>query len=132
MQGIPRKMKAVLLKGHGGLDQLEYRADVPVPELKEGEVLVQVGAAAVNNTDINTRTAWYSNGTTLAGAAHGYAHAKPEDSGWTGVAPVFPRIQGADACGRIIAVGEGVDAGRIGERVLIEPVFRAPVDWAPY
>jgi len=129
-------MKAVLLKGHGGFDQLEYRADVPVPELKEGEVLVKVGAAAVNNTDINTRTAWYSkgvkDGTTPAGAAHGYTHAKSEDSGWTGVAPVFPRIQGADACGRIVAVGEGVDAGRIGERVLIEPVFRAPVDWAPY
>jgi NADPH:quinone reductase-like Zn-dependent oxidoreductase len=39
-------MKAVLLKGRGGLDQLEYRVDVLVPELKEGEVLVRVGAAA--------------------------------------------------------------------------------------
>ena len=44
----------------------------------------------------------------------------------------IPRIQGVDARGRIVAVGEGVDAGRIGERVLIEPVFRAPADWAPY
>ena len=129
-------MKAVLLKGHGGFDQLEYRVDVPVPALRAGEVLVKVGAAAVNNTDINTRTAWYSkgvkDGTTSVGATHGYAEAQFEDSGWTGVAPVFPRIQGADACGRIVAVGEGVDAARIGERVLIEPVFRAPLDWAPY
>jgi len=136
MQGIPTEMKAVLLKGHGGFDQLEYRVDVPVPALRTGEVLVKVGAAAVNNTDINTRTAWYSKGvkegTTSVGAAHGYAHAKSEDSGWTGGAPVFPRIQGADASGRIVAVGEGVDAGRIGDRVLIEPVFRAPVDWTPY
>ena len=85
MRGIPTKMKAVLLKGHGGFDQLEYRVDLPVPPLRAGEVLVKVGAAAVNNTDINTRTAWYSkgvkDGTTSAGAAHGYTHAKSEDSG---------------------------------------------------
>jgi NADPH:quinone reductase-like Zn-dependent oxidoreductase len=121
MQGIPTKMRAVVLKGHGGFDQLEYRVDVPVPALGAGEVLVKVGAAAVNNTDINTRTAWYSkgvkDGTTPAGAAHGYAEAKSADSGWTGGTLVFPRIQGADACGRIVAVGDGVDAARLGERV---------------
>jgi len=44
MQGIPTKLKAVLLKGHGGFDQLEYRVDVPVPALRAGEVLVKVGA----------------------------------------------------------------------------------------
>jgi hypothetical protein len=55
-------MKAVLLMGHGGFDQLGYRVDVPVPALRADEVLVKVGAAAVNNTDINTRTAWYSKG----------------------------------------------------------------------
>jgi NADPH:quinone reductase-like Zn-dependent oxidoreductase len=136
MQGIPTKMRAVVLKGHGGFDQLEYRVDVPVPALGAGEVLVKVGAPAVNNTDINTRTAWYSkgvkDGTTPAGAAHGYAEAKSADSGWTGGTLVFPRIQGADACGRIVAVGDGVDAARLDERVMIEPVFRAPVDWAPY
>jgi hypothetical protein len=37
MQGIPMKMKAVVLKGHGGFDQLEYRVDVPVPALAAGE-----------------------------------------------------------------------------------------------
>ncbi len=36
----------------------------------------------------------------------------------------FPRIQGANVCGHIIAVGEGVDKGRIGERVIIEPCIR--------
>ncbi|HBB84682.1 MAG TPA: alcohol dehydrogenase, partial [Sulfitobacter sp.] len=35
----------------------------------------------------------------------------------------FPRIQGADCCGEIVAVGEGVDAGRIGERVLLRPMY---------
>ena len=121
-------MKAVLLKGHGGFEQLEYREDVPVPVLRAGEVLIRVAAAGVNNTDINTRTAWYSRsvteGTTAAAGASGIAAARSEDSGWTGSAFVFPRIQGADACGRIAAVGDGVDPRRIGERVLVEPVFR--------
>ncbi|MGO9633730.1 MAG: alcohol dehydrogenase family protein [Steroidobacteraceae bacterium] len=120
-------MKAVLLKGHGGFDQLEFRDDVPLPVPRAGEVLIRVLAAGVNNTDINTRTAWYSRSVTegtAAGGSAGFSGAKAEDSGWTGAAPVFPRIQGADACGRIVAVGEGVDEARIGDRVLIEPVFR--------
>jgi len=125
---VPKTMKAVLLKGHGGFDQLEFREDVPVPQPEACEVLVRIGAAGVNNTDINTRTGWYSRavseGTTLAGAADGLEGASAEDSGWTGAKHQFPRIQGADGCGRIVAVGAGVDAARIGERVLIEPVIR--------
>jgi NADPH:quinone reductase-like Zn-dependent oxidoreductase len=97
-----RLMKAVLMKGHGGFDQLEYRDDVPVPVPRANEVLIRVLAAAVNNTDINTRTAWYSRS-----AAEGAAAAGGADSGWTGAPPVFPRIQGADACGRIVSVGSG-------------------------
>jgi hypothetical protein len=42
-------MKAVLLKGHGGFEQLEYRDDVPVAAPRAGEVLIRVGAAGVNN-----------------------------------------------------------------------------------
>lgn len=129
MPAIPARMSAVLLKGYGGFDQLEYRRDVAVPRAGPGEVLVRIGAAGVNNTDINTRTAWYSRavaeGTTEAGSAAGYAAADPGDSGWSGVAHSFPRIQGADGCGSIVAVGEGVPAARLGERVLIEPVIRS-------
>src|SRR5450631_2266603 len=123
-------MKAVLLKGHGGFEQLEYRDDVPVPVSDAGQVLIRVGAAGVNNTDINTRTAWYSRsvteGTTAAAGASGFAAARSEDAGWSGSVPTFLRIQGADACGHIVAVGAGVAAERIGERVLVEPVFRMP------
>ncbi len=121
-------MFAVLLTGHGGYDRLEWREDVPVPAPRDGEVLIRVGAAGVNNTDINTRTAWYSRavteGTTAAAAARGLDAARAADSGWTGTPLEFPRIQGADACGRIVAVGNGVAGSRIGERVLVEPVFR--------
>jgi NADPH:quinone reductase-like Zn-dependent oxidoreductase len=93
-------------------------------------VLIRVGAAGVNNTDINTRTGWYSRavseGTTAEAGAVGIPAADASDAGWTGALPQFPRIQGADACGRIVAVGAGVDASRRGERVLVEPVFRIP------
>ena len=52
-------MKAVLLTGHGGLEKIEYREDVPVPRPAEDEVLIEVGAAGVNNTDIWTREGAY-------------------------------------------------------------------------
>jgi NADPH:quinone reductase-like Zn-dependent oxidoreductase len=122
---LPAVMRAVLLTGNGGYDCLDIRNDVPVPAPGAGEVLIKVGAAGVNNTDINTRIGWYSKAVaaaTDAGAASGLAGA--EDDGWSGEAFRFPRIQGADACGRIVEVGDGVDVARIGERVLVEPVWR--------
>ena len=114
-------MHAVLLTGNGGFERLEHRGDVAVPEPGPGEALVRIGAAGVNNTDINTRIGWYSHA--VPDAVQGGAGST---TGWTGAPPVFPRIQGADACGRIVAVGAGVATSRIGERVLVEPVFLAP------
>ena len=110
MTTLPTTMKGVLLTGHGGPEMLEYRQDIPVPTPKENEVLIRVSAAGVNNTDINTRIGWYSQGDNDS-----------EDASWSGNALVLPRIQGADVCGEIVAVGSMVDESRIGERVLIEP-----------
>lgn len=127
MTAIPATMAAVLLTGNGGFECLSWRSDVPVPQPGPGEVLIRVGACGVNNTDINTRTAWYSKAVTAAteaGGGDGFAEAQTEDSGWTGALPQFPRIQGADAAGRIVAAGQGVDLARVGQRVLVEPVFR--------
>ena len=122
-------MRAVLLTGHGGYDRLEHRDDVPVPTAGDGEVLVEVAAAGVNNTDVNTRIGWYSKkvraGTDVA-AEEGFEAASGGDSAWTGLAVSFPRIQGADCCGRIVAVGSGVDESRIGDRVLVRPLMRSP------
>ncbi|MHA3979621.1 alcohol dehydrogenase family protein [Halovulum sp. GXIMD14794] len=122
MQDIPTTMRGVILTGHGGPEKLEWREDLPVPRPAPGQVLIRVGASAVNNTDINTRIGWYSKsvrGDTASGAS-GYDDA-PEDGGWSG-ALTFPRIQGADCCGRIVSVGDGVDAARVGERVMVRPM----------
>ncbi len=126
---IPETMSAVVLTGHGGLDKLEYRENLEVPRAGAGEVLIRVGATAINNTDINTRTGWYSKGVTTGteeGAAGGFESANQDDGGWSGKPLTFPLIQGADACGIIVAVGEGVDVNRIGQRVLVRPMQQAP------
>lgn len=123
---LPETMKAVVLTGHGGLDKLEWRENVPVPKPDAGEVLIRVGASAVNNTDVNTRTGWYSKtvrGDTGSAAAEGYEGASDADGAWSG-ALSFPRIQGADCCGEIVAVGDGVDTARMGQRVLVRPMHR--------
>lgn len=128
MDQIPSTMRGVYLTGFGGFEKLEYREDIPTPEPKAGEVLIKIGAAAVNNTDINTRIGWYSKNVsteTNAGGSEGFDDVD-EDGSWLGQALVFPRIQGADGCGRIVAVGEGVDPARIGERVIVRSVQPTP------
>lgn len=128
-------MHAVVLTGHGGYEALDYRTDVPVPRPKPGEVLIRVAAAGINNTDINTRTAWYSKSVTEgsnAGGTKGFDGADDADASWSGEPLQFPRIQGADACGRIVAVGQGVADTRIGERVLVRNMLRSPVGYRPY
>ena len=106
-------MRGVWLTGHGDLDKLELHDDIPVPTPGSREVLIRVSAAGVNNTDVNTRTAWYSKQGSAA-----------EDASWDGAPIHFPRIQGADVCGRIVEVGADISSERVGERVLIEPCIR--------
>ena len=106
-------MHGVYLTGHGGPEVLEVRDDIPRPAPGPRDVLVRVGAAGVNNTDVNTRLAWYSKG-----------EGDAEDASWSGQPIHFPRIQGADICGEIVAVGSDVSNARIGERVLIEPCLQ--------
>ena len=55
-------MRAIYLMAHGGPEALVYRNDIPIPAPRRSEVLIKVGAAGVNNTDINTRVGWYSKG----------------------------------------------------------------------
>lgn len=108
---IPEKMAAVQLTGHGGVDRLVYRDDVPVPTPGDGEVLVKVTATAKNNTDRKVREGLYPTEDNDDVASF-------QISGSPTLA--FPRIQGADVVGRIVAVGPGVDDSRIGERGLLD------------
>lgn len=125
---IPKTMRAMVTMGHGDLDQMVLHGDWSAPAPKAGEVLVQVRACGLNNTDVNTRSGWYSktvNGATTGGA---FDEVGEEDPTWGGRPITFPLIQGADACGVIIAVGEGVDPARIGERIITDNWLRDPED----
>ena len=129
MISIPKKMSAVLTTGHGGFDKLVFRDDVEVPKPKSDQVLIKVLGAGINNTDINTRTAWYSKSVT------GETNSKEgldDDGGWAGEPLKFPIIQGADCCGVIVAVGDDVESDRVGERVLVRTMQQYPVDYRPY
>lgn len=130
---LPQTMRGMVLTGHGGLEKLEWREDLKVPSPGTDEVVIRVAASSVNNTDINTRTGWYSKsvrGDTASGATQGYGAAADPDGGWSGVAFSFPRIQGADCCGEIVAVGNAVPSSRIAERVLVR-ALQSPASPGP-
>lgn len=119
-------MAAMVLVGHGGPDQLVYRTDVPMPAPAPGEVLVKVTATAKNNTDRKVREGLYP------------TRDKDDVTSFAmGGSPTltFPRIQGADIAGRVIAVGDGVPETRIGERGLLDfniyPDERRDMNLAP-
>lgn len=104
-------MTAVQLVGHGGLERLVLSNEVRTPIPGHGEVLIDVYACGMNNTDIWVREGAYGTETDPASV-----------STWRrGRSTLtFPRIQGADIVGRIAAVGDGVDPGRVGERVMVD------------
>ena len=97
-------MKAVVTTGNGGYEKLVY-CDAPMPVVETGEVLLQVLAAGINNTEINTRLGWY------------------QDGGWDIPTP-FPFIQGTDCCGRVAGAASDVDSQLIGKRVIVRPCMR--------
>ena len=129
MSTIPEVMTALQLVGNGGPEMLVLRHDVPVPVPADDEVLVRVRACAMNNTDVNTRVGWYSKAVTGATATEGFAAADSvgevaDDAAWGGSGLAFPRIQGADPCGEVVAVGATIYADLIGRRVLADGWIR--------
>jgi alcohol dehydrogenase len=93
-------MRAVLLRDHGGLDQMEYVEDFANPEPGEGDVLIKVKATSYNYHDIFTRR------------------------GMPGIRIPMPIIMGIDIAGEVAALGAGVEGWKIGDRVLIDPINR--------
>ena len=93
-------MKAIVLRRPGQDDAFSYE-DLPDPQCGQGEVRISVKAAAVNRGEVQRR----------AGTA---------GTGWspTSSQPPEQTIVGWDVAGEIDQVGDGVDEGRIGERVV--------------
>jgi NADPH:quinone reductase-like Zn-dependent oxidoreductase len=87
-------MRAVLLTDYGDVDRLELREDVPEPVAGPGELKVRVAATSVNPVDLKMR------------------------KGQRSRSLKFPWIPGRDAAGEVVAVGQGVDNFRAGDRVL--------------
>ena len=91
-------MRALTISAHGGLDQLRYRDDLPVPELRSPtDVRVRIAAAALNHLDLFVV------------------------SGLPGVTIVPPWIMGGDGAGTIDRVGDDVHGLRPGDVVIINP-----------
>lgn len=112
----------MVLVGHGGPERLEWRTDVPTPQLSDrpNDVLIRITAAGLNNTDVWTREGAY------AAAPLDDAPASAQAS-WRG-AMKFPRIQGGDIVGTVVDVGQSVDAGLRGRRVMVDPTLYVDPD----
>jgi hypothetical protein len=127
---LPDTMRAMVTTGPWGFRKALLPHRLATARSRPGEVLIKVGACGLNNTDINTREGWYSKAVTGATGSTADTGEAPggEDPSWGGAPIAFPRIQGADVCGRIVAVGHGVDPARIGERVITDNWLRDPDD----
>jgi NADPH:quinone reductase-like Zn-dependent oxidoreductase len=91
-------LRALTISAHGGLDRIEYRGDLPVPDVSAGQVRVRVTAAALNHLDLFMLEGLP--GTTL----------RP------------PWVLGADATGILDAIGDGAAPNAsIGDTVVINP-----------
>ncbi len=125
MTSIPETMSAFVLTGHGDMDVLVHHTDWPVPKCGTHDVLIKVHACGLNNTDVNTRTGWYSK-SVEDGTTGSATDASEDDAAWGGTPLHFPRIQGADVCGTVVQVGKNADQSLLDKRVLVDCWLR---DW---
>ncbi|PON11977.1 zinc-binding alcohol dehydrogenase [Candidatus Entotheonella serta] len=119
-------MHAVVLTGFGGPEKLIY-TQVPHPIPKAGEVLIQVGASSVNNTDLNTRTGWYGAESQFQGLLQDTSVNDVNKSASWQQRPsdfTFPRVQGADIVGQVAELGADVDARLLHQRVMVDSWIR--------
>lgn len=93
-------MRAVLTTAHGDRSVLKWVSDYPEPEPGPGDVVIDIAATALNFHDIFTRR------------------------GMPGIRIKLPVVVGSDIAGAISKVGSSVKDWRVGERVLVDPIFR--------
>jgi alcohol dehydrogenase len=93
-----KTMKALLLRKHGGLEELEVVSDYPVPVAADGHVVIRVRASSFNYHDVFTVR------------------------GMPGIKVPLPVVIGLDMAGEIAEVGQGVAGWKVGDRVLVNPL----------
>jgi NADPH:quinone reductase-like Zn-dependent oxidoreductase len=93
-----RTMRALVLRKHGRLDEVDVATDYPVPEADQGHVVIRVRASSFNYHDIFT------------------VHGMP------GIKVPLPVVIGLDMAGEITELGPGVVGWKLGDRVLVNPV----------
>src|SRR6201985_242944 len=91
-------VKALLLRQHGGLENLELVTDHPRPKAKAGSVVIRVRASSFNYHDVFTV------------------------KGMPGIKVPLPVVIGLDMAGEIVEIGEGVSGWKVGSRVLVNPL----------
>jgi len=95
---LGKTMKALVLRKHGTLDELQVVSDHPVPQAIEGHVVIRVRASSFNYHDVFTV------------------------KGMPGIKVPLPVIPGLDMAGEIAEVGPGVAKWKSGDRVLVNPL----------
>jgi alcohol dehydrogenase len=93
-----KTMQALLLRKHGGLDDVEVVLDHPMPKADAGHVVIRVRASSFNYHDVFTVR------------------------GMPGIKVPLPVVIGLDMAGEIAELGEGVTGWKIGDRVLVNPL----------
>ena len=127
MTELPSTMRAMVLMGHGDLDAYVWHDDWPTPQPGPMDVIIKVGACGMNNTDVNTRSGWYSKAVDDGTTGGAFDDIDEDDPTWGGRPLTFPRVQGADVVGRVVAVGADADRDLIGKRVIVDGWQR---DWS--
>src|SRR6266404_7690237 len=95
---VAKTMKALVLRRHGDLQDLEVATDYPVPQATDGHVVIRVKASSFNYHDVFTMR------------------------GMPGIKVPLPVVVGLDMAGEIAEVGAGVAGWKVGERVLVNPL----------
>ncbi|WP_210206668.1 zinc-binding dehydrogenase [Rhodoplanes serenus] len=93
-------MRALVLRRHGSLDDLDYVTDHPRPAVTAGHVVIRVRASSFNYHDVFTVR------------------------GMPGIKVPLPVVIGLDMAGEIAEIGPGVTGWSVGDRVLVNPVNR--------
>ncbi len=89
---IPKLMSGVLIEKTGGTEVLQYKTDLPVPSLKEGEVLIKNEIIGINFIDTYFRTGLYPS---------------PK-----------PQILGREAAGYVVGLGPKVEGFAVKDRIV--------------